>query len=124
MTPPDSAPSVHTPEPWETGEPGIGYTHRIDENSQGIECAELPMPDYDRSIACVNAMSGVSDPAAMLEKVREALEESQSVLLYNFDREDIPKTAALLDEALALLPPIRISVDAHHAQAERKAFLP
>lgn len=107
MTPPDSAPSapeMWTKEPWLTGQPEEGYTHGIKDGFPDIDdFAQLPLADYDRAIACVNATAGVSDPAAMLEKVRAAL-----TLVLKWDSAESEYDAAdMVQEvrtALALLP--------------------
>lgn len=63
----------HTLEPWLTGQPEIGYTHDINDLHFEYATAILPLDDYDRAITCVNALAGVTDPAAALAQVRDRI---------------------------------------------------
>lgn len=149
MTPPDSAPSREPEKPWpeepwaidplmigtpwniETAD-GRNSICLVSENEIGGKRnrAKHRTATAERIVSCVNAMSGVSDPAAMLEKVRGHLEHIVTFSAHrtwfcaNSPEHNEKCPACLALAALALLPPIRISGDAHHAQAERKAFLP
>lgn len=69
----------HSPEPWRlTGSLGLGYTLRatLPDGSDTDGLAEFPAGDSgalnaQRAVACVNALAGVTDPAAELARLRK-----------------------------------------------------
>lgn len=68
-------PASHTPEPWLSGRPEIGYSHEIEDRPNRDEMALLPLVDYNRAIACVNALRGIAEPEAALRQVRNILKQ-------------------------------------------------
>lgn len=58
-----------TPEPWDA------RTHAFPHE----RFVELERPDYERARACVNALAGIPDPAAALERVRDELNRADAV---------------------------------------------
>lgn len=71
---------VATPSPWVAGAPlaGTDWTISSVRNSQSLVAMVIPQPDHSeeanarRIVACVNAMDGIEDPAA-LRTQRDAL---------------------------------------------------
>lgn len=124
MTPPDSAPRrEHAPEP----NPFTAYKHLLystDNKERKIAFIKDKIWQHEELLELrdeINRLvppAGVSDPAAMLEKVREALEDMLHFADGFSGSSTFEKRKKKARAALALLPPIRISVDASDTPAE------
>lgn len=81
--------TTHTPEPW----PKLNMPYKPGHTA----AATISAADYNYAVDRVNALAGISDPVAALQKVREALNHflfAEHTLSYK-----------LQQEALALLTP-------------------
>jgi hypothetical protein len=85
---------THTPEPWLNND-GEADVHPAFDDHQFGHSVAISEIDYARAVACVNALRGVSDPAAFVEKVRE---------LITLVEDDLPTSFRVAHELAALLP--------------------
>lgn len=128
---------MHTPEPWAGNEQRLESSREHGVANDGWCIAEFYGPDakdyVSRTRACVNAMAGIADPAAFVEKVRLAdearrhglfaqsvglIREAAALVAAAEDRDWLAKRVAVI-EAEALERAAIVANDHYKAASER-----
>lgn len=89
-----------TPEPWgcvgtETATHQI-VSRTLDPESDPVVLMEIT--DYDRSVACVNALVGIADPEAFVKRAKAIEEAARFLANWAHPSSDLPERKIVKDE--------------------------